>query len=153
MGSQSIDVIPLWIDGKPTTSNTPTTFSVFSLAQDREVFKAQSADSEAATRAAEAAQNAFATWKDTPAIARRKLLLRVASEYTRRTQELIESQMLETSCTEAWATMNVEYAIKLLEEIACRITTVSGEIPPLENSKHMALVFKEPVGPMLTIAP
>lgn len=148
-----MDSVPLWINGQPVTSTPPTTFDVHSLAEKRNVLVAQSADKKIALEAADAAQNAFKLWKSSSAVSRRKLLLRVADEYRTRTEQFIRSQVLETSCTETWAQMNVEYAIKLLEEIAARTTSISGEIPSMENPEHLALVFKEPIGPMLTIAP
>ena len=148
------DVVPLWINGEATTSSPPTTFTVASVSKPQDApIIAHSADSEAANRAADAAWAAFASWRKTSPQIRRDLLLRVADAYERRLQQLIELQMRETNCTNQWAQMNVKYAIELLKETASRVTAVSGEIPQITDHNRLALVFRQPLGPILTIAP
>ena len=147
-------VVPLWINGEATTSSPPITFTVTSVSKPQETpITAQSADSDAATRAADAAWAAFGSWKKTSPQTRRDLLLRAASAYESRMQQLVEAQVHETSCTEPWAQMNVNYAIELLKETASRVTGVAGEIPQVIDHNKLALVFREPLGPILTIAP
>ncbi|KAK4905087.1 hypothetical protein LTR49_025580 [Elasticomyces elasticus] len=145
--------IPLIIDGVATKSSPESTFNVYSHAAGEVVYTAQSANVEAAQRAAEAASTAFATWKYTNAIVRRDLLFRVANKMVEKTEDLVHSQMLETSCNESWARFNVSYAIDLLQDLASRVTSISGEIPPTQDWNHMALVLKQPMGVILTIAP
>ncbi len=145
--------IPLIIDGVATKSSPESTFDVHSHAAGKVVFTAQSANVEAAQRAAEAASTAFATWKYTNAIIRRDLLLRVADKMVEKTEDLVRSQMSETSCKESWARFNVGYAVELLQDLASRVTSISGEIPPSQDWNHMALVLKQPMGVILTIAP
>ena len=148
------DVVPLWINGKATTSSPPTTFTVTSLSKPRDTpITAHSADSDAATRAADAAWAAFTSWRKTSPQTRRDLLLRVANAYERRLQQLTDLQVRETSCTVQWGQMNVNYAIELLKETASRVTAVSGEIPQVTDPSRLALVFRQPLGPILTIAP
>lgn len=150
----SSDMVPLWINGEATTSSPPTTFIVTSLSNPQDTpIRAHSADSDAAAHAADAAWAAFASWRTTSPQTRRDLLLRVADAYERRLQQLTELQVRETSCTEQWGQMNVKYAIELLRETASRVTAVSGEIPQVTDHKKLALVFRQPLGPILTIAP
>ena len=152
--SQEPDVVPLWINGEATTSSPPTTFTVTSLSKPQAPpIEAHSADSDAAIRAADAAWTAFASWRKNSPQTRRDLLLRVAEAYERRLQQLTELQVQETSCTEQWGQMNVKYAIELLRETASRVTAISGEIPQVTDPSKLALVFRQPLGPILTIAP
>ena len=148
------DVVPLWINGEATTSSPPTTFTVTSLSKPQDTpIVAHSADSDIATRAADAAWAAFSVVGKTSPQTRRDLLLRVADAYERRLEQLTELQVRETSCTEQWGQMNVKYAIELLRETASRVTSVSGEIPQVTDHNKLALVFRQPLGPILTIAP
>lgn len=150
---ESRNIIPLWINGEPAMSTPAVTFPVQSLARGKVVHHAQSANSEIAKKAADAAADAFRTWKKTSPQSRRDLLLRVADRYEAKTQALIDSQMLETSCTESWAKGNILYAIDCIRETSSRITSISGDIPSTMSSNRIALVFKQPIGPILTIAP
>jgi acyl-CoA reductase-like NAD-dependent aldehyde dehydrogenase len=148
-----LKVIPLWINGEPATSSPPVTFPVHSAAQHKDVYLAQAADPPTAKRAVDAAWAAFQGWKKTGHSYRRDLLLGIASIYRRRAEELVQIQIEETSAQEEWARMNVQLAIGILEEVAGRISGISGEIPQMANPNAMALVFNEPVGPVLAIAP
>lgn len=148
-----LPVVPLWIDGAPTSSSPSKRFPVHSSQQNKDVYLAESADVKAANLAADAAGKAFQTWRKTSFTHRRDLLFRVAANYIRRTEELVQLQMEETSCTSKWARMNVSLATDSVREVACRISAVSGEIPQMANPEHLALVFREPLGPILTIAP
>ena len=149
----SSNPVPLWINGKATWSIPDVKFPVYSTSSGKVVHHAHSANSHAAERAVEAAAAAFVSWKRTSPQSRRDLLLRVADKYEAKTQVLVDAQMLETSCTEAWARGNVQYAIGIIRESASRITSISGDIPQTRSRDRLALVFKEPMGPILTIAP
>ena len=146
-------VVPLWINGEATTSTPVVTFAVQSMSTSEAVHHAHSANTQAAERAVEAAAAAFVSWRKTSPQSRRDLLLRVADKYEALTPALIDSQMLETSCTEAWARGNIQYAAEIIRESASRITSVSGDIPQTQGPDRLALVFKQPIGPVLTIAP
>ena len=149
----NLPIVPLWINGEPTKSSPPITFPVHSAAQHKDVYLAQATDAKTARRAVDSAWAAFQSWKKTSHHHRRELLLRVAAIYRRRSEELVQIQIEETSCQEPWARMNVDLAIGLLEEAASRISGIAGEIPQMGNPDSLALVFNEPVGPVLAIAP
>ncbi|KAH8892189.1 aldehyde dehydrogenase [Thozetella sp. PMI_491] len=151
--TSKLEVVPLWIDGASATASPAQTFPVHSAAKGQDVYLAQGADVDAAKKAADAAWAAFQTWRKEGPIQRRDMLLRVATILTQGKEELKQIQMDETSCTKEWAEMNVNLAIETIREFASRITSVSGQIPQMANPEHMALVFKEPIGPILTIAP
>ena len=148
-----LEIVPLWIDGMPVSPSSKSAIVVHSLSEGRDIYLADSAGPLEARQAADAAGVAFRTWRKTSPVYRRDLLYRVASSLERKTELLVSLQMRETSCSEEWARMNINEATASIREVASRITSISGEIPQLANFNQMALVFKEPLGPILSIAP
>jgi acyl-CoA reductase-like NAD-dependent aldehyde dehydrogenase len=149
-----LEVVPLWIDGAPAKSANEATFEVYSAAKQKNVFLAQSADVESAARAAESSRKAFSRWKRTPAAARRNIVLRYVDLIQERADKLIELQIEETSCSEAWAKFNINYTVNMLSEVAARVTAAcTGELPPMANDGTFGIVIREPIGPVLLIAP
>lgn len=144
---------PLWINGEAVTPAGLKTLSVYSSSLGRDVGYAVSADVSSGKRAADAAWTALRSWKKTSAVSRRDLLLRVADLYLANREKLVDLQKLETSCSHEFANMNVTLAAQGVQEMASRITSISGEIPQVSSYERMALVFKVPVGPILVIAP
>jgi acyl-CoA reductase-like NAD-dependent aldehyde dehydrogenase len=152
MSSSTDPTIPLWIDNKPI--HTQTTIPVTHAgASDRILHHASSASPTEATLAATSSLSAFKSWRSTSHTTRRSLLHRVATHFSTHTDSLIAAQIAETSCTEAWARQNVNLSISYLNEIAAQISSVTGVIPPTEKPNTQGFVFKEPVGPVLCIAP
>lgn len=148
-----LETIPLIIDGKATTADSPAQFSVYSIEEQGEVYLAESADVGAANRAADASWKAFQRWKTTPPVTRRKLLQRYADLLREHEEELVASQRRETSAVEMWARKNVHLAADLIDEIAASVTRLAGTIPQTQTASSMALAFNVPVGPVLSIAP
>ena len=148
-----LEVVPLWIDGTPAESTKGTTFLVHSAKQGKNVYMAQSADIRDATRAADVALTAFRNWRRTSAYDRQSLLFRAADIFEARKYEAITFQVAETSCEPSWAGFNVKYGVSVMREIASKVTSVCGEIPRTVSEANLCLVFKEPIGPSLLIAP
>lgn len=149
-----LPVVPLWINGEPVTSNEAGTFPVYSAAQAKNVYLAQSANERLATDAAQSAESAFKQWKTTSAASRRDILNRMHDLLKARTQDLVAVQMEETSCSQSWAEFNIQYTTLTLAEIAARVTTAcAGELPAMSTHGPMGFVFKEAIGPVLLIAP
>lgn len=145
--------VPLFINGAALPTDRSTTFPVTQSITDNTVHHAVSATSEDAISAASSAKAAFQSWKSASHVTRRDLLLRVAAHYEVHASALVEYQMLETSCDESWAKTNVDLATRYLKEIAACISSITGVIPQIEKPGTMGFVFKEPVGPVLCIAP
>lgn len=152
MPSDSSYTVPLWIDGKPLTNSLPT-FPVTHAKSSSTSHTAVSASPKEALLAVESAQTAFKTWRSANHVTRRELILKVAAYYETHAQTIIETQMSETSCEEAWAKMNIDLSCQYLREIAAVISSVNGTIPQLEKPGTMGFVFKEPIGTVLCIAP
>jgi acyl-CoA reductase-like NAD-dependent aldehyde dehydrogenase len=149
-----LPVVPLWIGGAATTSSPPLMFPVYSAIKQKQVFLAHAADSAAATRAVDSAAAAFKTWRKTSPTARRDILLRAADIMESRKAEIVSMEIEETSCGQPWALFNVESTVDIIREIASRVTsTCAGEMPSTANEGALSLVFHEPIGPVLLIAP
>ena len=148
-----LETLPLVINGEPTTALKSNKFSVYSLEQQKDVYLAESADVDAAKRAADASLKAFKLWKKTNGVERRKLLLRYAQVLRSHEAELVTAQRTETGMSEMWAKKNVELSANLIEEIAACITRLQGEIPQTQTSGGLALALTVPIGPVLAIAP
>ncbi|KAJ9613288.1 hypothetical protein H2200_003230 [Cladophialophora chaetospira] len=147
-----LQVVPLFIGGSPVS--TGKRFPVHSAVQNKDVYLAESADERTAIAAAEAADKAFPVWRKTTAATRREIICRVTAIIQRRQDELKAFQIEETSCSETWAGFNITYTVNMLKEIAARTTQAcSGEVPPMANEDTFGVVLKEPVGPVLLIAP
>lgn len=150
----AIEVVPLWIGGAPATSSRSTRFAVHSATQKKDVYLAESADTGAAVAAASAAERSFRTWRKTTAASRREIIQRAVAAIQERQDELKKIQIQETSCSETWAHFNVIYTVNMLKEIAARVTQAcSGEVPPMAKEDTFGMVIKEPIGPVLLIAP
>lgn len=149
-----LEVVPLWIGGSPVASCTGTRFPVHSAAQNKDVYLAESASKESANNAAEAAEHAFKSWRISSAASRREILERMTVIIQQRQEQLIRLQMEETSCSETWARFNITYTVKMLKEIAARVTQAcSGDLPPMASQSTFGILIKEPIGPVLLIAP
>ena len=148
-----LQVVPLWIDGKETTSSPERTFPVYSAKQEKNVYMAHSADTKIATQAVEIAWRSFESWRQTSANVRRDIILKAAEIFESKTKEIIAVQVEETSCEVSWAGFNLAYGLSNMREIAGSITSVFGEMPRVDAETNLALVFKEPVGPCLLISP
>ncbi|KAK5044792.1 hypothetical protein LTR84_010448 [Exophiala bonariae] len=146
------EVVPIWIDGKSRPLDASRYIEVFSSAQDRVVHFAQGATEADALEAADVAWRSFQQWKKTKPEYRRDMLLRVADLYESRADEIVRWQVVETSCTEAFAHFNIKLAVGLIREFAGALTTaLVGDIPPVQEG--YGFVFKQPVGPILLIPP
>lgn len=61
--------------------------------------------------------------------------------------------MAETGAAEAWASFDTGLAVEILKDVAGRISSISGSIPQTATEGTSALVYKEPYGVILAIAP
>lgn len=146
-------VVPIWINSAPLPTNTDRIFPVKSSLSGKTLHYAQSADKDAASLACEAAWTAFQSWKRSPPSQRRTLLLKVADIFEARKDDLVQVQRDETSCDQGWATNNVMLTVSYLRETAACVSGIMGHIPMNDKPDTMSFVFKEPIGPILTIPP
>lgn len=151
---EGFDVVPCWIKGKAIPLNSKSLIEVTSSAKGKTVHYAQAASLEDAKAAVDSAAETFKTFSEVPFNKRRELLMKAADILESRVDILAQYQMDETSCPETWARFNVVLAAKAIREIAASITVAcTGQLPPPETGGAFCLVFKEPIGPVLSIAP
>ncbi|KAI9046868.1 hypothetical protein LZ554_008946 [Drepanopeziza brunnea f. sp. 'monogermtubi'] len=144
--------VPLLINGIEET--TSATFDVISPYTSTTCWTASSATPADAIRAVEAAEAAFPSWSSTKPTARRDILLRAA--------DLLEERLVENASfmrTEMGADVGasqffvVPLSIRMLRDLAGRITGICGSVPVVEEEGQSAIVFKEAIGVTLGIVP
>jgi acyl-CoA reductase-like NAD-dependent aldehyde dehydrogenase len=151
MSPDSHSTIPLCIDNQPV--HTSSTIPVTHASTGTTIHHASSASSQQATQAVDASWKAFKSWRQSTHVTRRDLILRVAAYFESHHADFVARQLEETSCTEAWAKQNTTLSVSYLKEIAAQVSSVTGTIPPTEKPNTLGFVFKEPIGPILCIAP
>ncbi|KAK9464372.1 vanillin dehydrogenase [Lipomyces arxii] len=140
-------------------SNSAYDIPVFSSARqpnikDRQpLHYAQGATLEHINEALESSAAAFQKWKRVLPIERRQILLNAANLLKRKRNDGIEIQMLECSPDKNFAAKMYDDAILHLTEAASLVTSVKGTVPISETSNVLPFVFREPIGPVLGIAP
>ncbi|KAB8219150.1 aldehyde dehydrogenase domain-containing protein [Aspergillus novoparasiticus] len=145
-------VIPLIINGKEEVPES--TFDVISPYTNQRCWATASASPQDAIRAVEAAEAAFPAWSQTKPTVRRDILLKAA--------DILESRLVQNAeymRTEMGADVGasqyfiVPLGIRMLRDIAGRITSICGSVPVVEEEGQSAIVYKEPMGVILGIVP
>ncbi|KAI9847673.1 MAG: hypothetical protein M1837_001921 [Sclerophora amabilis] len=145
-------VVPLTIAGEEV--QTSKTFAVTGPSSGKIVWTASSASVDDAIAAAASAQEAFSAWSRTTSSHRRDIFLRAADIIDRRRHELAEYMQAETGSEAAFsAGFNVPLSAEILRDVAGRISSIQGSIPSCSEEGRNALIFKEPYGVVLGLAP
>ncbi|KAJ5355072.1 uncharacterized protein N7496_012284 [Penicillium cataractarum] len=148
----TLPTIPLLINGKE--EYTSTTFPVTSPYTNTPCWTSSSANPTDALRAVEAASAAFPSWSSTKPNARRDILLKAADLLEERLEENALYMRTEMGADEgASAGFVVPLAIRMLRDVAGRISSICGSVPVVEGEGQSAIVFKEAVGVILGIVP
>ncbi|KUL82297.1 hypothetical protein ZTR_10145 [Talaromyces verruculosus] len=143
--------IPLIIDNEEV--ETQRTFDVKNPKLQTIIHTSSSASVEDAIRAVESAQRAFEPWSETKFSIRRDILLRAADIFVKRKEELIRYQLDATDADEEFSEFTFDLAVGLLRDIAGRLTSIEGSVPSLADNVSSGIVYKEPYGVILGIAP
>ena len=150
-GSQQA-MVPLWINGREEPGSS--TFDVVCPHDNQTCWKAASATTEDAFQAVEAAQSAFPNWSKTKPSIRQETLLRAAQLLEGRAEDYAGFMTLEMGAESGLARYFVlALSIKMLRDIAYRISSVCGSTPTCQEDGTSAMVCKEPYGVVLGIAP
>ena len=151
-GDSSPTSVPLIINGQEEF--TPSTFDVISPYSNRVCWTASSATPKDALRAVEAAESAFPAWSRTKPADRRDILLKAADILEERLEQNAEYMRIEMGANVgASQFFVVPLAIRMLRDIAARITSICGSVPVVEQEGQSAIVYKEPMGVILGIVP
>ncbi|KAJ5140844.1 Aldehyde dehydrogenase N-terminal [Penicillium atrosanguineum] len=144
--------VPLIINGKEEA--TSTSFDVVSPYTNQTCWTAAAATPQDAIRAVEAADAAFPAWSQTKPTLRRDLLLKAADLLEQRLEQNAEYMRTEMGAdVGASQGFVVPLAIRMLRDVASRITSICGSVPIVEAEGQSAIVFKEPMGVILGIVP
>ena len=149
-GTQT-SVIPLIIDNKSIV--TDTQFEVRNPATGQIVDYCASATVDDAISAVTAAKAAFPAWSKTTPYDRRDVLAKAADIMQSRKEELIAYQMEETGSGRLFAEKTFEMGVAFVRDVAGRIPSIEGAVPSVSENGETAMVFKEPYGVILGIAP
>lgn len=144
--------VPLLINGKEEF--LATTFDVISPYTNQSCWTAAAATPQDAIRAVEAADAAFPAWSQTKPTVRRDILLKTADILEQRlatNAEYMRTEMgADVGASEGFV---VPLAIRMLRDIASRITSICGSVPTVEMEGQSAMVLKEAMGVILGIVP
>ncbi|KAI2788818.1 Vanillin dehydrogenase [Penicillium oxalicum] len=106
-----------------------------------------------AKRAVECAQAAFPAWSKTKAFDRRDILLKAGEVMLARKEELIALQMEETGAGRLFVEHTFHMGVNFVKDFAGRISTIEGKVPSVNVDGENAIIYKEPYGVILSIAP
>ena len=150
--TMTLPTIPLLINN---TSESPTkTFEVISPYTNKPCWTAAAATPQDAIRAVEAANTAFPSWSQTKPTVRRDILLKTADILEARLETCAEYMRTEMGAdVGASQGFVVPLAIRMLREVASRITSICGSVPVVEMEGQSAIVYKEAMGVILGIVP
>lgn len=144
--------VPLFLNGKQIT--TDTTFDVGSPVTNELAWKCSSASKEDALAAIDAAQKAFPAWSTTKVGDRQQIFLRAAQAFEDRKAELVSYAVQEMGAGDAMANFTMGLCPGLCRDVAGKISTaLKGSVPEVLDEHQTAIVYKEPYGVCLGIAP
>lgn len=146
--------VPLIINGQDELLPANDTISVISPYSNQPCWKAASASPTDAVRAVESASTAFPQWSNTKPEKRRDILLKAADILEQRIEENAAFMRSEMGADVAASQFFVTpMAIRMLRDIAGRISGICGTVPVVESEGQSAMVCKEPMGVILGIVP
>ncbi|CAK7221828.1 hypothetical protein SCUCBS95973_004632 [Sporothrix curviconia] len=148
---QTAGPVPLLINNEDVV--TETQFDVCSPATGQTLHCGSSASLGHVDRAVAAARAAFPAWKAMRPYARRDLLFRAADAMLARQDEFVRYQMDETGAARPFVEHTFLLGVSLLRDFAARIPSIEGSLPAVAQDGEGALVWKEPYGVVLAIAP
>ncbi|OAF99560.1 ALDH-like protein [Paraphaeosphaeria sporulosa] len=159
LSPDSLPVVPLWINGKAhPSSEDEILFPVISSVQDKPIHYAVSASPKVAVLAVEAAATALVEWRKTTPAHRRSLILKAADVLEKKSKEVMQAQVAETSCPEMFAKFNMG-SVAWMREIASATTEIRGVVTQNATGEGgadvggLTVTVREPVGVVMIIPP
>lgn len=144
--------IPLWLSGAEVT--TSTTFPVVSPITHATLYTSASASVSDAEAALASCAAALPAWRATKPAFRRDIFLRAADIFTRRKDECFRYMREETGSEATMFEFIYAATVDACKEIAGLVSTVSrGVVPQVAAEGTSAVVYREPYGVVLGIAP
>ncbi|KAJ5881342.1 uncharacterized protein N7529_000014 [Penicillium soppii] len=143
--------VPLIIGNKDIT--TTTTFDVNNPGKGYVEHKSSAALVEDARLAIESAEKAFPAWSITKPAVRRDILSKTADIFLARKDEFIGYMVEETGSHPEFADFILMLGVNLLKDVAGKVSGIEATSPALVQEGTGALVYKQPYGVVLGIAP
>ena len=154
-----LPAVPLCINGAAhPVSEDDILFPVVSSVQNKPIHYAVSATPKTAVLAVESAAAALVHWRRTTASHRRGIIMKAADVLESKAKEVMQAQMAETSCPEAFAQFNIG-STAWIREIAAATSELRGVVAQNSASSSgedvggMTVVIREPIGVVLIIPP
>lgn len=145
--------IPLIIDGQDVVLQSGERQFDIPSPDPNEYTSFQGATKQLAIQAAESSARAFANWSKTKPVERRELLQKLAQSFKSKVKEVEQICVEEIHCDAIYAQNIAKDGLDLIEECAALTTSaVLGSIPSVRGDAY-GLVFNEPLGVILGIAP
>lgn len=148
-----VETIGLVIGGSECPAEEAKSFDRINPISGELATRAAAASIEDATRAADAASDAFEDWAAMAPAARRKLLNACADALEAKADDFVTAMANETGATEGWARFNVGLAAEMLREASGIPTRINGEIIPSNRPGSLAMAVRQPVGVVFSMAP
>ncbi|TVY22070.1 Vanillin dehydrogenase, partial [Lachnellula hyalina] len=149
--SSEMTTHPLLINNTPHQS--PSSFPVHSPSDTTHLHNFSSASPSCTSDALSSASTAFPAWAALPPPTKRDIFLQAASLLKSRLPSLQATMTRETGASPSWAAFDTNLAIQILLDVSGRLSSLTGSIPTPSDPGTSALVYKEPYGVVLAIAP
>jgi acyl-CoA reductase-like NAD-dependent aldehyde dehydrogenase len=143
--------VPFIINGEEIVPKE--TFEVKSPATGELVHLCGVATESHAVAAVAAAATTASAWRDTTPSTRRDILLKAADIMDQRRSELEKYLVDEMGVDIGWAVFNLNITIDMIKDAAGRVSTLGGFVPTPSDPNTAAMVWREPYGVVLAIAP
>jgi vanillin dehydrogenase len=150
---KTVSELSMLINGLAVSAEKGATFERRNPLDGSVATRAPAASTGDAVAAADAAAEAFKTWKSTGPSERRALLLKAADALEALTPKFVEAVPAETGATGMWAGFNVMLAAGMIREAAALTTQIGGELIPSDVPGSLAMGVRQPAGVVLGIAP
>ncbi|KIX06193.1 uncharacterized protein Z518_04167 [Rhinocladiella mackenziei CBS 650.93] len=143
--------IPMWLDGREiSTSNA---FDVISPVTHEVLYQAAAASEDDVDAAIRSCEQAFRSWSKTKPHFRRDIFLRAAQIFAARKDECCQTLRQETGTGKPFFEVTFHQAIEMCKDVAGLIQTIAGQAPIVAEEGKSAIVYREPLGVVLGIAP
>jgi len=143
----------LIIDNQTVAAKSGATFNRVHPDSGEVVTSAAAGNVDDAVAAANSAQAAFQSWRNSPPSERRRLLLKAADILESKTPQFIETMAAEVGASGLWAGFNVFLAANVFREAASMVTQIQGETIPTDKPGALSMTVRQPVGVILSIVP
>ena len=148
----SQSTVPLIIDGKDQA--TERELDVTNPQTKKKVHTSSAASARDALQAVSSSARAFSTWRHSRPAQRRDILLRAADTLESNTSMYAEIMSDETGASSMFTGFVTTTAASIVRDIACRISSVvNGTAPVCAEPGRQSIIYKEPMGVILAIAP